>query len=328
MYRIRTVCIALLSLVVVLPHVAAAYTVAPLALNLNVERRDIINETIVITNPSDRQIRVYPSVHEVSVDGEGVVEAFTIPDGAARAVSPTSWIEISRGRIVVGPGERIEVPFTIRMNPYTEPGEYSVFIGMAEASNQPQAVEKVMAGNVPGTLINLIVDRKQSHFLRLESFRINRFVTNPAERTVTLSVHNPGDVPTTPAGEVIFYDSKGREVGASTVNNTAQNIAPDASASYEVTLPDGLSMGRYKAYLAAEYGDTMRATLHDTSFFYVVSIPQLIGMFVGLFVVALLFVVLLYRRSHQSDDSEVPLYVQEGISPEQDHDVNLKDRHE
>lgn len=307
---------------------AAEYTVAPMAFNLNVERRDIINETVTLTNTSDRQVRLYASVHEVATDGEGVVHAFTMPDGNARATTPTSWVEISRARIVLAAGEKREIPFTIRMNPYTEPGEYSVFIGFATASNQPQATAKVMAGNAPGTLINLLVDKKQNHFLRLESFLIDKFVTNTNTETVSLRFHNPGEVATIPQGEVIFYDSKGREVAATPLNTESAKVDAANSAAYTVSLPDELPMGRYKAFLAAEYGDTLRVNLNDTTFFYVVSIPQLLAIFAGLFLLTIILMWLWYRRHHAEDDSMVPLYVQTGESPTKDHDLDLKKTYE
>lgn len=328
MQLFRIILIAVTISAVAAPALAAEPLVTPLAYNLDLEKRDISLKTITLANPTDSQMRVYASVNEVIVDGDGVVESFSIPESDERRISPTSWIEITRARITLAPGEKKEIPFTIRMHPQTEPGEYSVLIGFASASKQHQAVAKVMAGEAPGTLVNMRVDKTQNQFLQLRSFRHDRFVLQPENETIAITLSNPGTVASTPSGEVIFYDMSGREVGASAFNAEQAAVAASESVTYTVPLPVELPMGRYKAFLAAEYGDALKANMHDTSFFYRVSMLQLLGIFSGLLFVVLLLLYVVYRKTHHIDHDEVPLYVQDGHSPGQDHDLDLKQNHD
>ncbi len=307
---------------------AAAHTVAPLAFNLNVEKRDIISETITLTNTSGQQMRLYASVHEVSVDGEGIVEAFVEPSRVDRTTSPTSWIEIDRSRINLAPGEVKEMPFTIRMNPNTAPGEYSVFIGFGVGSNQPEAVSAVMSGQAPGTLINLVVDKKQDQFLRLERFSVDKFVTGRGTSEAVYVVHNPGAVDVVPKGEIIFYDTRGNEVAAVPLNTDAVPIPRDQSVTYRTVVPDTLPIGKYKAYLSVEYGEHMTEGLQDTTFFYVIPLLPLVGAFVVLLTMAALLTLYIHRRFDIEVDDHgaepVALYIREGRSADVAHDIDLK----
>jgi hypothetical protein len=307
---------------------AANHTVAPLAFNLNVEKRDIISETITLTNTTGQQIRLYASVNEVSVDGEGVVEAFVEPSLVDKTTSPTSWIEINRGRIELAPGEVREVPFTVRMNPNTAPGDYSVFIGFGEGSNQPEAAAKVMQGQAPGTLVNLVVDKKQDQFLRLERFTVDKFVTGRGESQAVYTLYNPGAVDVVPKGEIIFYDSKGIEAAAVPLNSEAKSIERDAHVEFRAVVPNDLPIGKYKAFLSVEYGEHMTDTVQDTTFFYVVPLREVIMLFVALLFIAVLLTLYVHRRFDVGQDDHgaesVALYVKEGRSADVHHDIDLK----
>jgi len=308
--------------------VAEAYehTVMPMAINLDVAKRDIITETITLSNNSDRQVRLYASVNEVSTDREGILESFEAPSMTNRTITPTSWIEITRGRIEIPAGETVDIPLTIRMNPNTKPGKYSVFIGFAAASNVPQATQKVRAGNAPGTLINLTVDENQNQFLRLTRFATDRFITSSDSGEVSYILSNPSSVDVIHKGELIFYSSRGIEVGSVNLNTPNNAIAPSSDEEFTVSVPDGLGWGKYKAFLSVEYGENLTASVNDTSFFYMIPLWQLIALFIFLLMIAFIITLSLHRRQmHEVEDhGSLPLYIQDGESHPQDHDVNLR----
>lgn len=310
------------------PVLAANHTVMPLAFNLNVEKRDIVNETITLTNTSTRMVRVYPTVNEVATDGSGVVHKFIEPSAIDRTNSPTTWVEIGRGRIELQPGETREVPLTIRMNPNTEPGNYSVFVGFPEASNEPQAVQKVLAGQAPGTLVNLAVDTTQDQFLRLEQFKVDRFVTgHEAGGEVQYRLQNVGQVDVRHAGEVIFYNSAGEEVDSTPLNPEGAVLAREASEVFTVSLPD-LPAGKYRAYLSVEYGDHNTDSVQDTTYFYVIPLIPLLISFVVVLLLSILVALYVHRRYDIDRDDHgaesVVMYVREGESLAHERDIDLK----
>lgn len=307
---------------------ASEYLVTPLALNLDVNKRDIVEQTVTLINNDTRMVRLYAAVNEVSVDGSGIVQGFQSPSQVDRTSTPTAWFEISRQRIELAPGERREIPFTIRMNPNTEPGEYSVFLGFAEGSNAPTAQAKVAAGKAPGTLVSLTVDKEQNAFLRLEKFIVDRFVTKEEGGGMSFILSNPGRVDVLPKGEVIFYDNSGDEVAALPVNPEDITVDAQGQGAYTMNVPEGLGIGKYKAFLSVEYGEFLTASVHDTAFFYILPLKQLIALFIILMIFAIFIALYVHKRFDTvvegAEYDSVPLHIRENRSTDKDHDIDLK----
>ncbi len=307
---------------------AATHLVSPLAINLDLEKRDIVSETITLINNSQRVVRVYASVNTVAEDGEGIVESFVQKVEADRTNTPTTWIEISRKRIELKPGEKREVPFTVRMNPNTQAGDYNVFIGFAEGSNRQKAEKKVREGDAPGTIVHISVDQVQNQFLRLENFVVDKFVSEADTDTLSFTLSNPGRGDVVPRGEVIFYDNNGAEIGALPINTDDQLVPGDGKTDFTMEVPEELSIGKYKAFLSVEYGENLTASVHDTAFFYVLPWKLLLLIFVIILILAILIALYVHRRydtvEETSDGSgTVAMYIKDGTSENQHHDIDL-----
>jgi hypothetical protein len=217
---------------------AANHPVTPLVLNCNLEKRDIITEYITITNTSERLVRLYASVNNATTDGNGVVESFKQKVESDWTSTAATWIGISRKRSELASGESLEVPFTIRMNPDTASGDYSIFIGFAEAFNRPGAVKAVASRNAPGTIVHITVDQTQNQSLHLERFSVDRFVTTTDGETVLFTLTNSGGVDTTISGEVISYDNNGVEIDALPINVQQSKVSADGQSSCSMDVPD------------------------------------------------------------------------------------------
>ena len=306
----------------------AAYSVSPLVIDEELSKRDIVTHTITLTNTGSNRVRIYPTVNEISVDDGGRMQSFVEPSMVDdRTTSITAWLEISRARIELDPGQTKEIPLTIRVHPDVAPGEYHAFVGFAQGSNRPDAEASVAQGGAPGTVVRIGVDKVQDQFLRLVRFSVERFVKDAGEGSLTYTLHNPGEHPVVPRGEVIFYDNNGYEVTAVPVNPEAIAIDEKGEASFTGEIPRELPLGKYKALLSVEYGDTQTASLHDTSFFYVLPLKWLII----IFAVVLSFAVLLALYVHKKYDvgeedtgaEDVALYIRQGKSEGKDHDIDL-----
>ncbi len=309
---------------------ASNHSVSPLIIDLELEKRDIIHKEITVTNHSGKQLRVFPSVHTVAIDDDGAIEAFTEPSMVDdKASSITSWIQVPRKRIEILAGESVTIPVTIKIHPEVKPGEYHAVIGLGDGSNSPQAVKKVRAGTAPGTVIRISIDKVQNQFLRLEKFAVERFVTENDEGTISYILHNPGDDPVVPAGEIIFYNNSGGEIYSLPVNPDAMSIASGKTEKITDDVPDDFKIGKYKAFLSVEYGEHLTSSVHDTAFFYVLPLKQLILIFVIVLVVALLIALYVHRRYDVEDEVEVsesadvPMYLRTNRSESQDHDIDL-----
>jgi hypothetical protein len=309
---------------------AAQYSVSPLIIDLELEKRDIVTKDVTITNKDANQIRVFASVNEVSLDENGAIKEFVQPSMVDdRSSSVTSWIQVTRKRIEIPPGESVTIPVTFKVHPDVQSGEYHAVIGFAEGSNQPEAVSKVMNGVAPVVAVRIGVDKVQNQFLRLERFSVKRFVTERTENEILYALQNPGDDPVTPAGEIIIYDNNGTEVASVPVNPDKLTAEPSKSIEITAGMPEELGVGKYKAFLSVEYGEHLTATVHDTAFFYVMPLRQLLIFFAVALVGALLVALFVHRRflrTEEYDDemlADVPLYIRTDRSESKDHDIDL-----
>ncbi len=322
--------VAILALVCCFPafSFAATYAVTPLVIDKELEKRDIVTETITLTNTEDRMVRVFPTVNEVSISDGGSVQTFLEPSMTDdRGTSITSWIEIGRGRIELGPKETKQIPLTIKVHPEVAAGEYHAFIGFPEGSNRPEAERIVYNGSAPGTVIRIGVDKVESQFLRLTNFKVERFVKGNDEGKITFTLTNPGNDAVVPEGEIIFYDNRGNEVGATQINKDKVSIAPSTDVQLTEYVPNTLKMGKYKAFLAVEYGQVQKSTLNDTAFFYVLPLKQLIIIFAIILIVAVAIALYIHRRydTGEEDDgvNDVGLYIRQTRSEPKHHDIDL-----
>jgi hypothetical protein len=312
--------------------VAANYSVTPLIIDKELEKRDIVEEIITVTNRENRMVRIYPSVNEISVDEGGSIQTFLEPSMVEdRASAITSWLEIGRGRIELQPGESKEVTLTIKVNPEVAAGEYHAFVGFGEGSNRPAAEKQVLDGNAPGTVVRIGVDKVQNQFLRLEQFNVERFVKDSSEGNIQFRLQNPGEDPVVPKGEIIFYDNNGSEVGSVPINEEGLAVESGKDISFSEQVPDGMKMGKYKAFLSVEYGEHQLASLHDTAFFYMLPLMPVIIIFAIILVVAIGLALYIHKKYDLAgvevdEADEVALYIREGRSESKDHDIDLSNK--
>lgn len=307
---------------------ASAYTISPMVIDIDVTKRDLMTRDITISNVGGGPARIYPTVNEISVDENGEIKAFEQAVTVDRTDTVTSWLEISRGRITLAPDETKVVPLTIRINPNAKAGEYHAFIGFPSAADKTEANQKSMAGNAPGTIVRFSIGKDRTEFLKLNRFSIDRFVTDLAKPVLAYDITNSGQSELVPRGEVIFYDTRGNEVGAVPINPEASQIEPSDLKAFTSALPEDLKAGKYKAFMSLEYGTEQLASLTDTTFFYVMPLSTMLMIFGGVLIFALLLTVFIYRRMsipvHHDGTEDVFFYYREGTSEAKDHDIDLK----
>lgn len=306
---------------------AAEYAVTPLLIENTVEPRDIFEETVKITNTSNRKIRIFPTVNAITVGDEGEVRSFVPASMSDNSTSVTSWISVTRGRVEINPNETIKIPVSFAINPSAEAGEYYAFVGFAEGSKRDEVDALVISGQAPGVVVRLSIVEKRNEYLRLNLFNINRFITSDRIATVSYQLENIGGLPIVPLGEIIFYDARGVEVTSIPVNPERKEIKPGSNEKFEQTIPYLGIIGRHKALLNIEYGTTQRANLYDTAYFNVVPLVYLVLSFV-IMLLGSIMLALYYNKKRNKlvvDQGDVSMYVRSGIvGIEKDHDINLK----
>lgn len=303
------------------------YSVSPPIIDLEVSGRDILSHDITLQNNGGSLIRIYPTVNEIAVADGGDIKRFEQAVTLDRADSVTSWIEISRGRIELTPTEEYVIPLTLRVPPNVEPGEYHALIGFASASNKNKATELVLAGQAPATVVRISIGQNTMPRLTLEQFVVDRFVTDSAKGEVSYTVANTGDAVALPTGEIIFYDTRGREVGTTPINSAGEEVAAGSNKIFTSLTPPDLRLGKYKAFLSLYYGDLNTASLTDTSFFYVMPILPMLLIFFSVLLLCIVIIVYMHRRlahvSYEDEPQDVAFYRSSEPSVEAHHDIDL-----
>jgi hypothetical protein len=183
-------------------------------------------------------------------------------------------------------------------------------------------------GDAPGVIVNVTIEDTSTTLLKLSRFIVDKFVTGKENSAATYVVTNPGDTPLVPSGEVIFYDSKGREVGALPVNPDNETVNPGEERVFNASVPIEGLFGKYKAFLTVEYGSGNVASVNDTAFYYVLPIRTLLVSVLVLSIIVIIASFYVHRRYFDDaidDGSEfVPLRVRDSQSDPLHHDIDLR----
>ena len=305
------------------------YKISPLIIEHTTTGRDIITRDITLSNPTERNVRLYASVHAISSNDDTTFLEFVPASMSDRSTSVTSWMEISRARLELPAQAELVVPLTIRINPNAAPGEYRAFVGFAPGANRDEAEARILEGNTPGTIVSIKIQDKRSALLKLTGYFADRFSFKADTAAVSFTLENAGDVAIKPAAEVILYDSRGVEIETLNINKIDQPILPGQKVQVTEALPYTGKIGRHKAFLSVRYGD-QGATVYDTTYYY--SIPWYYGwIFFGMLLLigGLLLFTLFYgqvpsQRHHDGQLLPIMLNGTKKTRPTKEHDINLK----
>jgi hypothetical protein len=311
------------------PVFASDVLITPLLLDFEVEPRDIVEREVTVANQSDRKVVLFATVNEVAVDSTGEIKEFVSPVMTDRTKTVTSWIEITRGRIELEPGEVRAVPITIRIHPYAEYGSYFAFIGFVESSKRPEAEAVALKGEADGTILKIELKDTTVQSLRIVEYATDRFIFNDKNLGVTVQIENTGTKEAVPMGEVIFYNSRGEEVSAAFLNQSNEVIQPGETKAVELTIPFSDKLGRFKANLSLQSGNAQAASVFDTVQFYMIPYRILVMLVFGILATTILITFLIRRvfqeDMHDDESTAVPLYIRNDREhTEHKHDIHIK----
>jgi len=251
----------------------STHSVLPLIIDEKARARDILKESVTITNKTGRKITIYTIVNDVTVGIDGGIEEYNGPSIADRSHSLSNWIQIGRGVIDLAPGEQKTIPFTIQVNLDAEPGVYHSKVSFIEGPNITEAQKKI--DQSPALIVNVEIADETKELLQLKQFVSDNVFFSGSSATLTYKIENIGNTDIVPKGEILIYDRKGKEVRALPVNIEAAAIAPKSVGEFHAAWEGGSRAGRYKALLNVEYGNKQRGTLNDTVFFFFVPIVKI-----------------------------------------------------
>jgi len=266
--------------------------VDPAVISQKAKARDLLEFSVKLTNLTDSTGRFYILVNDIS-DKES-------PD---KTTSLTQWIEVTRGRIEVLPGQEKDIDISVRVNMNAKPGKYYAVITFSQGSTRQDAEANALRLNQPELLLDIeveehIVERAQVRKFQTEK---NLFLSFPVR--FFSEIENIGNKEIKPSGSIYIYNRRGEEVDE--INLAEIIIAPEAKESLVNDWQGDRGLGQYKAVLLAEYGETEKRTLQDTVYFWV--FPwQLLLFFITLFLVSISLLIWLISKKFKNRQYQSP----------------------
>lgn len=269
---------------------AADITVFPAVIDGSGTPNDIMNYSLTITNNSSQQENVFATVCELTANG---LQVFANPSEEDRTTLLADWISVSRGAILLMPGQSTTTPVQVQISPYAAAGEYHAVVAIVEGDTRDDAEHDLT--NAPEAIINMGVASGLTVSLRVDDFSPDKNFYTAFPVAFDYSIENNGEATATPTGQVMFYDRTGHELGEVDANPNAVAISPGAKQSFTTQWVNGGSFGQYKAVLDLSYagGDN---DLQDTALVWVLPWEKLLAAGGILFLLTIVVALWLHRR--------------------------------
>ncbi len=285
-----------------IPAVSAAFvSITPAVIDVKAKPRDILKESVTITNTDNFKQTIYIFVNNIS--SAAGQQAFVGPAAANLAESLANWVEISRGVIALRPGETKEIEFLLRVDMNAKPGMYHGVITFAPGGSRLEAERGQKDSPTASINAEILDDGKE--ILQLKKFMPEKRFFSGWPVSFSLELKNSGNRTVTPRGEIRVYDRKGAEVADIAVNQNAEAVEPKDIKGWEIKWERGLGFGRYKALLNLEYGESERGSLQDTVFFWVFPWLKILIVFSGLALVVVTLTILAHGRSIRNKSRKI-----------------------
>jgi hypothetical protein len=269
---------------------AASFSVSPLIVDEKAKKRDILKQTVTLTNNTEIKWNVYTTVKNIDrVDGE---QEFVHRTKTDVTTSLAHWIEIPR-MSELAPGETKRIPYLIQVHMNAVPGIYHAEIIFQEGTNRAEAeankVKEVISVN-----LEVLDDSKER--LQLGTFMSDKTFFTEGVASFSYLLENIGNRSVTPKGEIRIFNRRGEEIATIDVNSKEAALLPEATSQLGAVWNTDGAFGRYKALLDVEYGNKQRGTVHDTVFFWVVPWQKVTMLFVGIAIVLIIATSMLYNK--------------------------------
>lgn len=222
--------------------------------------------------------------------------------------SAASWFTLPYDRITIAPQNKVTIQAKIQVPAdarpggryvaiYFEPGgEVSPALGGQKEATTPISIR--LAG-----LVYLRVSGPIKEDAYVVRFQIPRFSEHGPLTAIT-EILNRGDYHIRPKGKIVLSNFLGKVVDEQAL--IGQNIFPDVSRVYENKLGSKWMFGKYKAELAASYGEEGKA-LTAVTFFWVVPYKEISAGLLALVIIGLIITLIVrrFRRRQQELEEKI-----------------------
>lgn len=291
-------------------HIAQAFSVSPVTIDLETAPGAVARGEMHITNTSDEARTYYVSIQKFVASGEDGQQKF-LPDTDVSGLA--SWIAPQALRITLKPHETVPFAYAVNVPANAEPGgHYAALFFSNRPDNGTEGQSAIGIGAKVGVLFLVRVPGDIREDARVESFRVTD--ADPLDHLPAhfeLRLRNLGSVHLRPQGSIVITNMFGGVSANIPVNPRQGAVLPNSIRRLETawtkTSMDGtggffselknewsnFAIGRYTAEVQGTYGSTHRPIVATASFWV---IPWRILLAAALLVLAILLCVKMYNR--------------------------------
>lgn len=226
--------------------------------------------------------------------------------------SAASWVSLPYDRITIAGKDQVTVNAKITAPPDARPGGRYLAIYFEPGGTLPEkiGVPREAASPVAMKIAGLVYIRvsgpitEDAYVVRFAAPRFSEYGPIP----ITTEILNRGDYHIRPLGTITLTNMLGREVDK--VELKEANIFPDVSRIFENEVGQRWMWGKYKAQLAATFGEQGKA-LTATVFFWVFPWKLASAIILAIIILVLLLTTFYRRIKHRQEELELKLAEEE-----------------
>jgi len=245
-------------------------TISPPLLELTLKPGESSNQTIRITNPTEKVVEFYPKAMNFEAKGEGGEPSFYESTDETHKFSLARWISFKETKLALTPEQVVEFKYTISVPSDAEPGgHYGVVFFANEPPKSESNTSKVSLGSMVGELVLVRVPGQIVEKGIIEEFKTDKGLYLWGDVNILTRISNIGNVHFKPKGTIDITGWFG-EPAKLIFNEQNGNILPDSIRKFENKWKvSGFKLGRYTAEEKLTYGESEKNLSARVSFWYI-----------------------------------------------------------
>ena len=281
---------------------ASSLIISPPRIDLEGKPGDVLQQTIKITNASDKPITVSAKVADFIVqDNSGTPIQITTTASGRYLASP--WFILDRTDFTLAPQQTENIVAIIEIPKAALPGGH--YAGVYFSPVEKSKLDTTGAQIIPqiGSLFGITIegDIKYDALIKDFSVKTNIYEFGPIEFSAT--IENQSDTHIKPNTSIVIHDMIGRKLADLPLDGV--NIFPFTSRVLNGKWDTIWGFGRYTATLTASYGPGL--VVSRILYFWILPYRLIATVLVVLLVSLVLFIVIRRHLKHREDhrDEEI-----------------------
>lgn len=241
-----------------------------------------------VTNMGVKEESYFAAVRDIiSLAGDG--QPIFAKVGEKTGYDVSSWIEITKDKIVIQGGETKDIPFTITVPKDASPGGHFGAIFFVVEADQLKEIGSGIGYQV-GTIVNLRVAGNIQEDAQIREFNVDRGIYEKPRIEFSTRLENLGNSALRIRGPIEITNMFGKKIGGVVMNDGGAVVLPRSERSFTVEwLGEGTAFGKYDAVMSLSYGDEVKKTIVSSVSFWVLPKKIVLAVLASIFGVVLVF---------------------------------------